>query len=520
MSDDKQKPDDNDDLLHLSAAERAALEQDDESHNVVELHGSEQDDFDIDEIERVVSERTSLDVEEESLFNEDEVDSESGYSDEEELFDNPASDSDHGNEDETVLDAAPDLNEDKDDSGLDENGLVFSDEESQSESSNKNKYVLYGLITGFLSFIGILIFIAYSLMSPSVPDAVRSMPKPIAKNVISIPKELPSKMEPKSAAVVINESSKPTATRETPKLDSQTVQALPEPSGVTKTVVDVETPAHIPSGMVPKSSEAKSLANALESNQSSKSPISFKEFSDLQEKTKSLEAKLRELSNTTQQNTESVVRNERNTTKAFESMMSRLATLQQSLASLSESLESKTLSAADLTQGRIRLGQFNVLNVNRDGSAVAHAPSGNRISLKQGEVISIGPERMTVTKIYPEQDIVHIGQNWYIDIRREPIGPEERALRRELQTAQIEQRDSDFVSVSAEAGKLSYSEAYEVRAVVQNKVMLHNCATRHEQIYTISDAIPGHGVIRSIRANEVVTDMSVFKFDACYSTGG
>lgn len=559
MSDDTKTPDDKDELLGLSAEERAAMEADNDSenaYNVVDLHKRDDaDDFDIDEIERAIEKRTSLVVDEESLFNVDDEDGASDttgqeyYDEAETLFTEGADDSgistesdeDEGQHSHTEEIYDKELTDEFNvseaneaiDNETNNDELVFSDDEENVK--NKKNLVAYGLVGGFVVFLCILGGIGYSMLSPSVPDAVRGLPKPVAKTVQPKQVEPPT---PKAELQVAKEESIPQAKTENipplpAKVSENTGAAIkanaetgmqdsvsPVASNPFTSQPQTATPENIPSAMVPTSNDARSLASTLENQQSSKSPISAKEFAELQSKTRGIEDRLRELNNTSKLNANAIEKAEENTSRAFESLMARLTVLQQSVAELNNKIEKNSQTSSDFSQGRLRLGQFNVLNVNRDGTAVAHAPSGNRITLKAGETVGIGPERLTVNKVIPEHDLVLIGDKWFIDIKRDPIGPEERALRRELQTAQIEQRDSNFVSVGTDAGKLSYSEAYEVRAVVQNKAMLHNCATKYEQVYTISDAIPGHGVIRSIRANEVVTDVSVFKFDACFSTGG
>ena len=199
----------------------------------------------------------------------------------------------------------------------------------------------------------------------------------------------------------------------------------------------------------------------------------------------------------------------------------QLNQLQASINKVNQRLDKEAItSKTDLTSGRIRLGQFNVIGTDNSGVATAHAPNGNRISLREGESVYIGPERLMVKRVFPEQDVVHIGDKWFIDIRRENIGPEERTLRRELSAVAIEPKDDRFVSVGDGPGQLHYSDDYEILANIDHKVVLLNCKNHEQRIYKLSDVIPNHGRIRSIRGQEVVTDRSVFTYDACVTSGG
>lgn len=412
--------------------------------------------------------------------------------------------------------------------GEHEDEELFSEESIDDDFAAKKKKILIFTAAGVVALIGIFVVIWNVVMAPAMPAEVRrvsaqNQQQPDEQSTSSVQVSSNVEAEPPLNTVTdISTNQSNTTTELTPTPPSASTVAAAQPTIKLKepTVATTKEQLNTPSFMAPDQKEAAALAAKASSTYGNNSPISYEAFNDLQRQTAEMQSKLASLSSTISGQEDSISTLRNNNNQAFSRLMSQLSTIQESVAAMSLKMEEKSRTPESLTQGRIRLGQFNVINVDTSGVATAHSPSGRRISLTEGEVVLVGPEKFRVERIFPDQDVVHIGKRWFIDIRREDIGAEERSLRRESRENNIELPSNDFVAVTDGPGQLSYSSAYEIRANVGNRVLLHNCATKNENIYEISDQIPGHGRIRSIRAQEVVTDRSVFQYDTCLSSGG
>lgn len=445
-------------------------------------------------------------------------------------FDDEDANADH---DESDIESSDDFDEtaeyedyaDESSEGHIDDGGEVSDEEIAAFQKKKKKILLAAAAIAVLVIGGMAATLVLTQPTPPPPVAkVKPKPKPAPEPVqtTTADESLSTISQPALSVTPPGGSGEPSLSTAQSAQSAPTSKPDATPPVQPKIANDTGAPevqVSVPSYMAPSSQAAANLQKRTSDSYSSDSPISFEEFVEVQEKTSSLANQLRELSGAVDGYRDDITTMRDNNNAAFKSLMAQMTELKSTIGALAAQINSTEQMERSLTDGRIRLGQFNVLDINSSGIATAHSPSGKRITLRRGEAVHIGPERLTVTGVYPNHDVVHLGERWFIDIRREEIGPEERTLRRELQAAKVAPVDDTFVSAGDGPGQLTISSSYEIRANVGNKVLLHNCNSRDERIFQIADEIPGHGRIRSIRAQEVVTDRSVFRYDACV-TGG
>lgn len=511
------------------------------SENVVSLH-EEDDPFNINSLEAESKLRMDIDVDE-ILFNEEDATTDSvdpsEFSDtsESNISDTNDEAADLLSEPETSPTGAQDIDQAVGATPNDESGEPFNqddetdnqyldfDEDSTTDrngllSSRKNQIVI-GCFALFMSFVIGLTIWSFSSRNSAFDDlreraesqqqlSSKTSEQPTISVETSTDDEAPALAEISESNLEQTSQIKKSVAEASPPIQIDTVPAE-EPSA---------SKFGVPPEMVPDAVTSKNIINDAKNNWDSNTPITLAQYEAVKQKTIELEERLASIMQDNTDLTGTVSRLERSTNESFESLMRQLSLIQSSMLKLEDKIQDSTATVDDVIGNRIRLGQFNVININNKGIVTAHAPNGKRISLRQGETIYIGNERLSVTQIFAAYDVVLIGDKWFIDIRREPIGSEERLLRKEIASTKIEPKTDVFTSVGDGPSQLSYSNSYEIRANVGNKVLLFNCSNQSEKIYTISESIPGHGAIRSIRANEVVTDKYVVTYDACVSTGG
>lgn len=516
--------------------------------NVVNLHEDEEDPFNLESIEEEANLRMGIDVDE-MLFI-DGFDSDENADGKEHGYDVSASSSDTttGEDDPVTEEEMPgELNESVDHQSSPEqsqdlpNQTIGDDNDQQSiagDTSEENHYepdqnqgffqsrknkIVIGAFAAFMVLVIGLITWSISAKRSSIDElraeAERQQPSSNSPDTTNDA----SKDDVDTVGVETVQSSNQLSTQQNVQASEPAVK---EPEQLPDSQISLPESASnaakfgVPPEMVPDAEISKKIIEDAATKWDDNTPISLAEFESIRKKTLALEDRLSTIANDNTNLGRSVSRLERSTNDSFESLMRQLALIQDSMAKLEDKFQQSTATVDDVIGNRIRLGQFNVININNKGIVTAHAPNGKRISLRQGEMIYIGNERLTVSQVLAAYDVVLIGDKWFIDIRREPIGSEERLLRKEIASTQIEPKSQVFTSVGDGPSQLSYSNSYEIRANVGNKVLLFNCSNQSEKIYTISETIPGHGAIRSIRANEVVTDKYVVTYDACVSTGG
>ena len=139
----------------------------------------------------------------------------------------------------------------------------------------------------------------------------------------------------------------------------------------------------------------------------------------------------------------------------------------------------------------------------------------------------------SVERVYPDLLLATIGKRWFIDVLRTESSREEMAMRRAAQsTPQIaikaknqspepdeagtSKKDAQYKSAGSGDKWLTMAQQYELGAVVGDKAIIRNCTTQNESVYRLGDEVPGgHGRIRKITPQEVITDKSAFLFDVC-----
>tara|TARA_Y100001972_G_C7666929_1_gene337501 strand:+ start:2699 stop:4363 length:1665 start_codon:yes stop_codon:yes gene_type:complete len=518
--------------------------------NVVNLHKDEDEDdpFNLESIEEEANLRMGIDVDE-MLFV-DGFDSQE-YTDGQELDnDDSASsaDTDSG-EDNSVTDEEPlaelnepvehqtepaendDIPQQTDDDDNDQQSISddtpveneYDPEQNQGFFQSRKNRIVVGAFVAFMVLVIGLITWSITAKRSSIDELRAEAERQQPSNNSPDTDDVAPMDDKETVSVEASQSSMQPFAQQSTQVSQPVVNAPQEMPVLQNAIPEPASNAAkfgVPPEMVPDSVVSKKIIEDASTNWDGNTPISLPEFESIRKKTLALEDRLSKLSNENTTLGRSVSRLERSTNDSFESLMRQLALIQDSMAKLEDKFEKSTATVDDVIGNRIRLGQFNVININNKGIVTAHAPNGKRISLRQGEMIYIGNERLTVSQVLAAYDVVLIGDKWFIDIRREPIGSEERLLRKEIASTQIEPKSQVFTSVGDGPSQLSYSNSYEIRANVGNKVLLFNCSNQSEKIFTISETIPGHGAIRSIRANEVVTDKYVVTYDACVSTGG
>lgn len=393
-----------------------------------------------------------------------------------------------------------------------------SDEFDAAAFDRKKRLIFSGLAAVATVVIGVVGFLMYESVQPPEPRrptiaSKQAMPPP--------PKKQPTGEAVRDAAPQLSLSKDSDATQAVSKSAQQQDAAVPV-SPQTPELPPVERVTTLQQPETRQSSDVQSYTStgqrAIPSEKPPISPLLESQYNALSEELSAVVDELNSLKQSSRSTDAAVTKLEtlnRTTQRNFDSLFRQLESLQQSIGSLAATQQTASESKESITRDRIRLGNFNIIKIDEARTVHAHSPANKRITLVEGEQVKIGPDAFAVRRVIKDQNLALIGDRWYIDVHRAKMGAEERALRREPQPAPLADTNQNLIQTATDNGRLSLSTVYEVRAITDKIAYLRHCDSKSEQIYRIGQELSGHGRIRAIHADEVISDRSVFRFNSC-----